>query len=300
MREIRGVEIVETFAEAFPMTASRIIITAASLKWAQIAATTATGYAASVIGCDCEAGIDCEIPATQTPDNRPGVAVLFFGFSRDALQKAIVNRVAQCVLTCPTTAVYNGLSGDEGKSIRLGGNIRYFGDGWQQSKLLAGKRYWRVPTMDGEFTCEDLLGTTKGVAGGNFILLGRTQHETLAATEAATAAIANVPGVILPFPGGIVRSGSKVGSKYKALRGSTNEAYCPTLRGVVPSLLPEGVNAVYEIVIDGLTLSSVEDAMRVGIRAACECDGLIQITAGNYGGKLGPFHLKLHELLNTH
>ncbi len=293
---IRGVEIVDTFAEAFPMTAARVVVTACNSEWAKIGATAATGYASSVIGCDAEAGIERGLPPEETPDGRPGFALLFFAFSRDALQKALVNRVGQCLLTCATTAVYNGLPGDEGKSIRVGGNLRYFGDGWQIAKQIDGKRYWRIPTMDGEFLCEDTFGTTKGVAGGNLILAGASQPEALAAAEVAVRAMRQIPGVLLPFPGGIVRSGSKIGSKYAALKASTNEAYCPTLRGVVRSELPNGANAVYEIVIDGLTLAHVGRAMRDGLRAACECPGVLQITAGNYGGKLGPYHIRLHSL----
>ena len=289
-----AVPVEDTFAEAFPMTAARVLVTADTPGWARTAGQTATGYAASVIGCDAEAGIERELPPTETPDGRPGVSLLFFGFSRDALAKAVVNRVAQCVLTCPTTACFNGLTGDDGKSIRVGGALRYFGDGWQISKLLNGVRYWRMPTMDGEFLCEDLFGTVKGVGGGNFLILG----ETRAATLAAAAAVRRVPGVIAPFPGGVVRSGSKLGSKYKALRASTNEAYCPTLRGVVASALPDGVNAVYEVVIDGLDLAAVERATAEGLRAAAGCAGVRGLSAGNYGGKLGPYHIRLHEVLN--
>jgi len=293
---INDVSIEDTFAEAFPMTAARLVVTAETAGWAYTAGQTATGYAASVIGCDAEAGIERPLSADETPDGRPGVSLLFFAFSRDALQKALINRVGQCILTCPTTACYNGLPVVKEKSIKLGGNLRFFGDGWQFSKKLEGRRYWRLPVMDGEFTCEDVIGTVKGVAGGNFLILGASQAEALAAAEGATAAIRNVPGVIMPFPGGIVRSGSKVGSKYKKLRASTNDAYCPTLRGVVQSALPEGANAVYEIVIDGLDLPAVEEATRVGVRAACR-PGILRVTAGNYGGKLGPFHLHLHKLL---
>ncbi|MFO0803509.1 MAG: formylmethanofuran--tetrahydromethanopterin N-formyltransferase [Gemmataceae bacterium] len=296
MFSINNVPIEDTFAEAFPMSAARAVVTAETIAWARTAGTAATGYAASVIGCDAEAGIERELTPEETPDGRPGISLLFFGFSRDNLQKALSNRVAQCVLTCATTACYNGLDGDAGKSIKIGGNLRFFGDGWQISKLLDDRRYWRMPTMDGEFVCEDAFGTVKGVGGGNFLILGETQALALAAAEAAVAAIRTVPGTILPFPGGVVRSGSKVGSKYKSLKASTNEAYCPTLRGLVKTELPAGVNAVYEIVIDGLDLAAVETAMRVGIRAACR-PGVLRITAGNYGGKLGPHHFHLHNLL---
>jgi formylmethanofuran--tetrahydromethanopterin N-formyltransferase len=296
MLRINDVPLDDTFAEAFPMTAARLIVTAATAEWARIVGLTATGYASSVIGCDAEAGIERDLPAGETPDGRPGVSLLLFAFNREALQKAVVNRVGQCVLTCPTTACYNGLPVVKDKALRVGGNLRFFGDTFQFSKLLEGRRYWRMPVMDGEFVCEDVFGTIKGVAGGNFLILGQTQASALGAAEAAMNAIRTVPGVIAPFPGGIVRSGSKVGSRYKKLRASTNDAYCPTLSGVVATALPEGVGAVYEIVIDGVDLPSVESAMRAGVRAACR-PGVVRISAGNYGGKLGPFHLHLHQLL---
>src|SRR5262245_35959439 len=278
------------------MTAARLLVTAETISWARTAGQMATGYAASVIGCDAEAGIERELSANDSPDGRPGVSLLFFGFSRDALGKAVGNRVAQCILTCPTTACYNGLPVVKDKTIRVGGNLRFFGDGWQFSKKLEGRRYWRLPVMDGEFLCEDLFGTVKGVGGGNFLIIGSSQSAALAAAEAAAAAIRKLEGVIMPFPGGLVRSGSKVGSKYKKLKASTNDAYCPTLRGVVKSDLPEGANAVYEIVIDGVDLAAIEAAMKTGITAACK-PGVLQITAGDYGGKLGPHHFYLHKLL---
>jgi formylmethanofuran--tetrahydromethanopterin N-formyltransferase len=293
---INGVPIEDTFAEAFPMTACRLIVTAESARLALTAGQVTTGYAASVIGCDTEAGIERRLGADETPDGRPGVSLLLFAFSRDALQKAAVNRVGQCVLTCATTACFNGLPVVKEKSLRIGGQLRFFGDTFQISKKLDGRRLWRIPVMDGEFLCEDRFGTIKGVAGGNFLIMGATQAAALAAAEAAIESMSPLPGVIMPFPGGIVRSGSKVGSRYKKLRASTNDAYCPTLRGQVQSSLPAGANAVYEIVIDGVDLASVEEATRVGVRAACR-EGVLGITAGNYGGKLGPFHLHLHRLL---
>ena len=292
---IQGVEIEDTFAEAFPMTAARGIITAASASWAMTAAREATGYASSVIGCDAEAGVETTVDAEATPDGRPGVSVLFFGFGRERLEKAVVNRVGQCVLTCATTAFYNGLTVGE-KTISVGGQLRFFGDGHQMSKQLGDRRFWRIPCMDGEFTCEDVFGTTKAVAGGNFLILADSQRAGLVAAEAAVAAIAPLRDVALPFPGGIVRSGSKIGSKYKTLKASTNDAYCPTLRGSVKSALPEGVQAVYEIVIDGLSEEAVARATRAGILAACR-EGVVRISAGNYGGKLGPHHFHLHKVL---
>jgi formylmethanofuran--tetrahydromethanopterin N-formyltransferase len=296
--EIDGVRVADTFAEAFPITAARLIVTAETLPWAQTAAMVFCGNATSVIACDVEAAIERTLPPAETPDARPGVSLLAFAFSRDSLGKAVAARAGQCILTCPTTACYDGLPGcPKEKQITVGGQLRYFGDGFQSSKKILGRRLWRIPVMDGEFTCEDRFGTVKGVAGGNLIICGRTQATALEAAERAVAAIGTVSDVILPFPGGIVRSGSKVGSRYKKLKASTNDAYCPTLRALTTSALPEGTSAVYEIVIDGLSFESVQAAMRAGLRALVASKELTLITAGNYGGKLGPHQFRLHDLL---
>jgi len=296
---VKGVRIDDTFAEAFGMRATAVIITADSIRWARQAALTMTGFATSVIGCGCEAGIDGELTAEQTPDGRPGVRVLLFAVSTAELQKQLQTRVAQCVLTSPGSACYAGFAGEE--TLRLGNALRYFGDGWQISKRLGGKHYWRITVMDGEFVCEATTALTKqAVGGGNLLIMGRTAQTTLAAAEAATAAIAKVPAAIMPFPGGIVRSGSKVGSKYKGVPASTNHAYCPTLRGAVETALDPEAACVLEIVIDGLTSAAVAAAMAAGIAAIGELGperGAVRIGAGNYGGQLGPHHYHLRELL---
>ncbi len=292
--------IADSFAEAFPMTAARVIVTADSANWANIAAQTMIGYATSVIACDAEAGIERELAPEETPDGRPGLSILVFAFSRDALEKAIANRVGQCVMTCPTTACYNGLPPGE-KTISVGGRLRYFGDGWQISKRIGGRRYWRIPVMDGEFLCEETFGTVKGVAGGNIILMGTVPAAALAAAESAVAAMRRSGDVILPFPGGIARSGSKVGSKYKSLRASTNTAFAPTLRGVVATEMPPDACCGYEMVIDGLTLEAVERATAAGLHALeMKPAAVALITAGNYGGKLGPFHIRLRDVLTRY
>jgi formylmethanofuran--tetrahydromethanopterin N-formyltransferase len=295
-----GAQVDDTFAEAFPMTAARLVVTADTPAWAAVAGQTTTGYATSVISCDAEAGVERLLDPAETPDGRPGVSMLVFAFSRDALEKAITNRVGQCVLTCATTACFNGLPLGE-KTIGVGGKLRYFGDGWQISKRIDGRRYWRIPVMDGEFLCEETFGTVKGVAGGNVILMGSEPAATLAAAESAVAAMRRCPDVILPFPGGMARSGSKVGSKYKGLRASTNTAYAPTLRGVVATAMPAEARCAYEIVIDGLTLEAVERATSAGVHAARRHGGsLVLITSGNYGGKLGPFHIRLHDVVSRY
>ncbi len=291
-KHINGVEIEDTFAEAFGMWGARILITAINSKWAREAAVRMTGFATSVIGCGCEAGIESELE--QTPDGRPGVSVLLFAPSKDALASHLVSRIGQCVLTCPTTACFNGLQGED--RVSIGGQLRFFGDGFQISKVIDGRRYWRIPVMEGEFLVEEKFGIQRAIGGGNILILGDDLSATLHAAELAAEAMQRVPGIILPFPGGMVRSGSKVGSRYKFLKASTNEAYCPTLRSLVSSALPESVNSVMEIVIDGLDVPAIEQATRVGIHAAC-IDGIRRIAAGNYGGNLGKYKFHLHKVL---
>jgi len=295
---INGVFIDDTYAEAFGMKATRIVITADNLTWARHAANAAFGFATSVIACGCEAAIECELSPADTPDGRPGVAGLLFAVSTKELAKQLERRVGQCVLTCPTTAVFAGCEGEE--SLPLGKNLRYFGDGWQMSKLIAGRRYWRIPVMDGEFLAEESTGLLRSVGGGNFLVLARSRGQALAACEAAVDAIARVPGAIAPFPGGVVRSGSKVGSKYKALPASTNDAFCPTLRGVANTELTPDTDAVLEIVIDAVTDADMRVAMKAGMDAVCgigAAGGIVRLSAGNYGGKLGQFHYRLREIL---
>jgi formylmethanofuran--tetrahydromethanopterin N-formyltransferase len=292
-----GVRIRDTFAEAFTMRATRVIVTARSARWARTAAESMTGFATSVIGCKVEAGLESELQAEETPDGRPGASILLFAFDAEGLGKRLVERVGQTLLTCPTTACFDGLRGSE-ERIVVGGQLRHFGDGYQSSKLIAGRRYWRIPVMEGEFLVEESVGVRKAIGGGNFLILAEHAGAALAAAEAAVDAMRRVPGVLLPFPGGIVRSGSKVGARrYKNMIASTNDAYCPTLRGRigVASELPEGVNSVLEIVVNGLERSAIEAALRSGIEAACR-PGIVEISAGNYGGKLGKHHFPLHGL----
>ena len=289
--------IADTFAEAFDMYAARVIITAQTQNWAQTAAQSMTGFATSVIGCKVEAGIEADLLPDDTPDGRPGVSVLLFAFDAAGLGQRLVDRVGQSVLTCPTTACFDGLP-DAAERVVVGGLLRHFGDKYQSSKFLDGRRYWRIPVMDGEFLVQESFGVQKAIGGGNLLILARDQAAALEAAEAAAGAMRKVRGVILPFPGGVVRSGSKVGAKhYKKMIASTNDAYCPTLRGRgdVTSALPDEVNAVLEIVVDGLDRPAIEDALRAGIVAASR-PGVVEISAGNYGGKLGKHHFRLREL----
>ena len=293
--KIGDTEIEDTFAEAFGMKYVRLIITADDEYWLEAGLKELTGYSSSVIACDAETGVEQYLSAEQTPDGRMGAAVLIFGFSTDGLQKAVPNRVGQCVMTCPSTAVYDGLP-DGDKQVALGKQIRFFGAGFQKAKILGDDRHWRIPVMDGEFLVQDMLNVRAGVAGGNIILQGTCKTSALAAARRGAEAVAKTAGAIAPFPGGVARSGSKVGSIYKTLPASTSDAYCPTLRGRVESKLHPETVAAYEIVVDGVSQEVVAEAMKAAMVAAAG-ENVIRIGAGNYGGKLGKFHFQLHEIL---
>src|SRR5919205_2346604 len=260
---IRGVEVLDTFAEAFTMRAARVVITAGSARWAREAAAKMTGFATSVIGCKCEAGVERALEAGETPDGRPGVSVLLFTADKESLPTRLVERIGQTVLTCPTTACFDGQP-DAPARVPVGKALRVFGDGFQASKVIDGERFWRIPVMEGEFLVQESFGKVRGVGGGNFLILAESADAALAAAEAASDAMAGLPGVILPFPGGVVRSGSKVGSKrYKGMIATTNDAFAPTLRALTATQLPDGVNAVLEIVLDGVDAPAISAAMRL-------------------------------------
>ena len=294
---INGIKIENTFAEAFPMKAVRLIITADSKYWLKQAVNNMTGFATSVIACGCEAGIEKEIRSSETPDGRSGIAVLLFAMDSKGLAKQVLRRVGQCILTSPTTACFSGLESDE--KIDLGNAIRYFGDGFQVSKKINDKKIWRIPVMEGEFVIEDKTSITNGIGGGNILIIGDSNQEVLKSAEAAVKEMRKVNNIILPFPGGIVRSGSKVGSKYKSLIASTNDAYCPTLKGITKTKLSKNNESVLEIVIDGTNEKDISLAMKKGINIICKKfnKGIRSISAGNYGGKLGPYHFHLRNIM---
>ena len=285
----------DTFAEAFPMRYARVVITAATEAWALEAARSMTGFATSVIGCKCEAAIEEAVAVEDTPDGRPGIAVLLFAMDHEGVGKRVLERVGQSVMTCPTTACFDGLKGAE-RTVPLGASLRYFGDGFQASKVIAGRRFWRIPVMEGEFLASESIGVGHGVGGGNLVVGAGDEDVALAATQAAVDAMRG-EGIALPFPGGIVRSGSKVGAlTSKSMPASTNHQLAPTLRAQVRgTLVPEDVGALFEIVIDGVSEDAVRDAMRRGLHAGARA-GATHITAANFGGKLGQFHFPLSEL----
>ena len=302
--ELNGAEIEDTFAEAFGGFFTRILITAKNEKWAKIAALVSTGYGTSTIHCDAEAGVDVFVSPDKTPDKRPGVIIMYFKTKKDQVSNVVMNRLGQCVLTCPTTACYDALDGslDPVKEfeIKIGANLKFFGDGYQEK--VEGKfpfEAWSIPVMEGEFIVQSTAKVGKGIAGGNFLIIGKNQDAALEAAEKAIDAIKDVPNVIAPFPGGIARSGSKVGSKYSFLNASTNDPLCPTLKDKIEnSNLQEGDNCVYEIILDGATEESIKTAMKLGIQAAVKVPGVNRISAGNFGGKLGKFQYRLYDVLD--
>jgi formylmethanofuran--tetrahydromethanopterin N-formyltransferase len=292
--ELEGIEVEDTFAEAFPIKVARVLITAVNERWAMEAARETTGFGTSVIGCPAEAGIDKILTSEETPDGRPGVAIMICHFKKDGIKDQLLGRLGQCVFTAPTTAMFNGLEADEKLPIKL----HFFGDGFEYEKEVGGRKVWGIPMMEGDFICEEEYGVQAGVAGGNFFILAKDQMSALTAAENAVAAIRQVEGTITPFTGGVVASGSKVGSKYKFMHASTNEKFCPTLRDKVEgSEIPEGVNGVYEIVIDGVSEEAVKEAMRVGIKAAVKVPDVVKISAGNFGGTLGKYQFQLKDVL---
>ena len=297
--EINNVPIDDTFAEAFPIKVARALITGATSHWAEVAALESTGFGTSVIMCPAEAGIERYVSARETPDGRPGVYVQFCTFGYKALEGQLLARLGQCVLTAPTTSVFNGLPNAE-KQFDVGFKLRFFGDGYEREADVGGLKCYAVPMMQGEFTIEHSIGGVEGVAGGNFFIFGENQMAALAAAENAVAAIKEVEGSITPFPGGVVASGSKVGAqKYSFMKASTNEKYCPTLAGSVEgTCIPEGCTSLYEIVINGTSLEAVKESIKVGIEAAVHIPGILKIGAGNYGGKLGKYQINLHELFD--
>ncbi|MAV37116.1 MAG: formylmethanofuran--tetrahydromethanopterin N-formyltransferase [Planctomycetaceae bacterium] len=293
---LNGTYIDDTFAEAFRMQYARLVLTAHDRFWLEAAVRELTGYSSSVIACDAECGLESWVAPELTLDGRPGATVLMFGFDKERLATAVSNRVGQCVMTCPSTAVFDGLPASTSR-LPLGKHLRFFGDGYQKSKLVGNKRYWRIPVMDGEFLVVENVGMAPGVAGGNFILQARDHATALEAARQAVEAIETLEGVITPFPAGVARSGSKVGSRYPSLVASTADAFCPTLRGRVESRLHAEANCAYEVVIDGVHQEAVQSAMVRGIQQASR-QGVVAISAGNYGGKLGKFHLKLRSLMD--
>jgi formylmethanofuran--tetrahydromethanopterin N-formyltransferase len=298
MLRLNGVDVEDTFAEMFSMWVGRVLITAVNEKWAQTAARVATGFASSIIMSPAEAGIEGNVPSDKTPDSRPGVIIQIYHRTRRELKQQMILRIGQCVMTCPTTAAFDALP-EAKRRLKVGRSIRLFGDGFQRRDEMYGRKLWRIPVMEGEFIVEDQFGAQNAVAGGNFLVFAENQKAGLQAAEEAVQAIGlRSNGVILPFPGGICRSGSKAGSlKYK-LKASTFHQYCPRLKKLVPdTMVPENVHSIYEIVINGLNLDMVKQAMAEGIKAAVKVPSVVKISAGNYGGKIGPYKAYLKEIL---
>ena len=295
--EINGVPIDDTFAEAFSMHMNRTIITAYDEDWARITALETTGFGTSVIMTPSEAGIEYMLKPDETPDGRPGARVIFATGGKKGIQEQLLARLGQCVLTSPTACAY-----DDTPNVKelypVGKMIAMFGDGHQVKKgPIDGRILWMLPRMSGTFTIQENFGRTKGVAGGNIIYFCKDVESGMTSGKAGVKAIEGVEGAYTPFPGGLVGSGSKPSSRYKALLASTNERYCPTMKGIVPdTYVPEDSDFVVEIVINGLSEKDVAEATKAAILEVCKHKGVIRISAGNFGGALGKYKVHLHEL----
>lgn len=294
--EINGIAIEDTFAEGFPIKMARVLITAVTERWAIGAAREATGFGTSVIGCPAEAGIECIVSGDETPDGRPGVNILICNMGYKNLENSLLFRIGQCVLTAPTTSAFSGMPQAE-KQFDTGRKLKFFGDGFEKQAEMYGKSVWTIPRMSGDFIVEQSFGAVDGIAGGNFLILAQNQSAGLMAAEAAVDAIGKIKGTITPFPGGVVASGSKVGSKYKFLKASTNTAFCTSLREDGVCTLAEDISSVFEIVINGVSKEAIGAAMKAGINAACRVPGVLKISAANYEGKLGTHQFPLHVVL---
>lgn len=296
--EVNGVVIEDTYAEAFPTWISEIVITAANRYLVTEAAEHATGFASSVIGSGVEAGIDRYILPNVSPDGRPGCMVIMAHPDKQQLKDQVVHRIAECILTTPTTSIFNGLP-DVPEKIPV--KLHFFGDGYEYQKRVGDRNVWAIPIIGGEFIIEEEVGCIHGIAGGNFLIMGTDQMATLTAAQAAVEVIHGTDGAMASFPSGVTGSGSKIGSrKYRFMKATTNDAFCPTIKQKNPnSLVPDGVKAVFEIVIDGISEEAVKKAMAGGIRAACRMPGVTHISAGHYGGTLGPYKFYLHEILSS-
>ncbi len=295
--KVNGVEVEETFAEAFGIKVARVLITGYDYYWAWVAANEATGFGTSVIMCPAEAGIEKKAKPSETPDGRAGYYIQICHMSKKGLEEQLLARLGQCVLTAPTAAAFNGLPDVEDR-FDTGFKLKFFADGYEKEVEVGGRKCWAVPMMEGDFIIENDVSYVDGVAGGNFFIFAETQPSGLAAAKAAVDAIMDLEGSITPFPGGIVASGSKVGAnKYKFLKATTNEKFAPSIRDQVENTeIPENVKAVYELVINGINEDAVKEATKVGILAATKIPGVVKITAGNYGGKLGKYIINLNEL----
>ncbi len=300
-------DIEDTYAEAFRSIFAEVLVTARDERWLREACHAATGHASSTIFCDCEAAVDRRVgpggdESFATPDGRPGAILQFHvpRFRKDrepALERALLTRISQNVLTCPTTACFNLI--DSETFFKLGRKIALFGDGYQKRGVRHGRNVWTIPTMGGEFVLDRRFGFRDGLMGGNLWFLAETEAAAIDAAERGVRAIEAVPGVIMPFPGGIAASGSKAGSRYSFLIASTNVPFCPTLRDrpEARSQLPPNVTSVMEIIINGRDLETVSAATQAAIAASVETPGLVRISAGNYGGRLGKsfVHLRPRE-----
>jgi formylmethanofuran--tetrahydromethanopterin N-formyltransferase len=293
----------DTYAEAFEGIFCRVMVTADDVETVRAAAQDATATPSVVIG-RTEGGIERFLTKKETPDQREGAILQFwtgttpnkpFNETLEKFQKELSYRIRQDILVKPFTALFDDLPDAEGKMDMME-RVGHCGDGYEWVEKRFGRKVIIVPLMVPDFVIERHLGYAHGVTGGNFWVLCQTKDALRKAGEKALQAIHRVPGVVTPFD--VCSAGSKPETHYPLIGPTTNHQYCPSLKQKLgaESKVPEGVNYIPEIVINGTSLDAVKQAMKLGIEAARQVEGVVGISAGNYEGKLGKFKINLREL----
>jgi formylmethanofuran--tetrahydromethanopterin N-formyltransferase len=300
---VAKIEIEDTYAEAFTGIFCRLIVTADDAQTLRSAAEDSTATPSVVIG-RVEGGIEKWLSEKETPDQRKGAILQFWGgidrkaSLADSLKKfetELSYRIRQDILVKPFTAVFDALPNAEGK-LDVMTRVGHCGDGYEWIEKRHGREVIVVPIMVPDFIIERYLGYAHGVMGANFWVMCKTKMALKKAGEKALEAIHKVNGVVTPFD--VCSAGSKPETRFPWIGPTTNHPYCPSLKqrlGKV-SMVPEGVRYIPEIVINGISMEAVKDAMKAGIEVVLTVDGVVRISAGNYGGKLGEFKIYLREL----
>lgn len=296
-------EIEDTYAEAFTGIYCRVIVTADDGETLRKAAEDSTATPSVVIG-RTEGGVEKYLSENETPDKRKGALLQFWGEinpkksfpeSLKKFETELSYRIRQDILVKPFTAVFDALQNAEGK-LDMMERVGHCGDGYEWVEKLHGREVIVVPLMVPNFIIERYLGYGRGVMGGNFWVMCKTKQALKDAGEKALAAIHHVHGVVTPF--NICSAGSKPETRYPKIGPTTNHLYCPSLKVCLgkESKVPEGVGYIAEIVFDGVSLDAVKEATKAGITSVLGVDGVVRVSAGNYGGTLGKYKIKLKEL----
>jgi formylmethanofuran--tetrahydromethanopterin N-formyltransferase len=293
--KVNGVSVDDTFCETFTAHVARILVTSVNRKWALESALEAKGLGRSATIPPSEATMEAEAKSEETPDGRPGFILQFMDRKLESLKEWFMVRIRKGIIPYPKTSVFDAMPRETAEEfVEIKGTIiQTFGDGFEEETEAFGKQIYRIPRMDGYFCIERRFGIAKGVAGGMFLILAKSDEAALKAAERAVEGTKSVPYVVGKF----AASGTKVGGKnYKDAVATTNDEYCPSLARNEGSRISEDVKCVYEVIVSGLSLENVMRAMKAGIENATRVHGVLNITASNYGGTLGKGKILLRDL----